>query len=502
MGARLVGAAWTPGRTVLWLLALSLLARLLAMLASGAGLHVDEAQYWDWSRRLAWGYWSKPPVVAGLIAASTGLFGDGVAGVRLLAMACWPLAAWMVYLTGRFMGGACVGVWAAVLFIGTPAAGLLGMVATTDAPLMLCWSTAMYCTWRALCDEEVGRRAWRWWLLAGLAAGAGLLSKYTMAAFALSAAWLAGRRRDLRPGVGVAAACALLVFAPHLAWNAAHGWPTLAHTAQITVQASARKGLEALLSVLEFAGGQFLMLGPVVWVVASRVLAAPGEAATQRPASRAHPAAATFALVFTLPLLAIGLLQAAHAKAQVNWAAPFLVGACLWLGLRAAPLLQGRRVLAAWSAGLVIAAAVSLLGTLLGAQRDPAARPPRVDVWARMRGWDHALRDLAPSLRSHPTLPIATTSRDLVAQASYAWRDLGREVTAWPAPGVARNHFELLRPLRQGTQPWPAQVLVLAGAAPDERMRSAYREWRLLASARAGGADVQLWIANQPVSPP
>ena len=50
-----------------------------------AGLHVDEAQYWVWSQSLDWGYYSKPPVIAALIAASTALLGDGLLGVKAVS---------------------------------------------------------------------------------------------------------------------------------------------------------------------------------------------------------------------------------------------------------------------------------------------------------------------------------------------------------------------------------------------------------------------------------
>ena len=80
--------AWSPAALTLVLIAAAFALRIALMLASGAGLHVDEAQYWDWSRHLAWGYWSKPPGIATLIAASTSLLGDGLLGVRLFGMAC------------------------------------------------------------------------------------------------------------------------------------------------------------------------------------------------------------------------------------------------------------------------------------------------------------------------------------------------------------------------------------------------------------------------------
>src|SRR5579875_3946103 len=58
----------------------------LLWIASGAtDLYPDEAQYWLWSLHPAFGYYSKPPVVAWLIALTTGLFGESELAVRLSA---------------------------------------------------------------------------------------------------------------------------------------------------------------------------------------------------------------------------------------------------------------------------------------------------------------------------------------------------------------------------------------------------------------------------------
>ena len=45
-------------------------------------LFFDEAQYWSWSRDLAFGYFSKPPLLAWLIAAVTHVCGDAEICVR------------------------------------------------------------------------------------------------------------------------------------------------------------------------------------------------------------------------------------------------------------------------------------------------------------------------------------------------------------------------------------------------------------------------------------
>src|ERR1700749_4229200 len=69
-----------PPRTwTVWAISLSLFfafMRLLALRNSPLDLLPDEAQYWSWSRHLAFGYFSKPPVIAWLIRATTELTGS------------------------------------------------------------------------------------------------------------------------------------------------------------------------------------------------------------------------------------------------------------------------------------------------------------------------------------------------------------------------------------------------------------------------------------------
>ncbi|MDD3530970.1 MAG: hypothetical protein PHS77_13950, partial [Gallionellaceae bacterium] len=62
---------------LLLILAILTAWRVLAAAHSGIELYADEAQYWTWSLAPAWGYYSKPPMVAWAIWLGTSIFGDG-----------------------------------------------------------------------------------------------------------------------------------------------------------------------------------------------------------------------------------------------------------------------------------------------------------------------------------------------------------------------------------------------------------------------------------------
>jgi hypothetical protein len=49
--------------------------RVAALGWAGTDLYTDESQYWFWSTDLAFGYFSKPPMIAGVIRLATELGG-------------------------------------------------------------------------------------------------------------------------------------------------------------------------------------------------------------------------------------------------------------------------------------------------------------------------------------------------------------------------------------------------------------------------------------------
>src|SRR5450432_1426397 len=77
------------------------IARLLGLALSSVELFFDEAQYWSWSRELAFGYFSKPPMVAWLIAAAGHVCGDSEACVRAPVPLMFLGTSFLAYAIGR-----------------------------------------------------------------------------------------------------------------------------------------------------------------------------------------------------------------------------------------------------------------------------------------------------------------------------------------------------------------------------------------------------------------
>src|SRR5258708_12311724 len=79
------GSATAPRRsfwTAVLIVATLTVVRLVALRFSTVDLFFDESQYWAWSREPALGYFSKPPLLAWLIAAAEHLCGPSEAGIR------------------------------------------------------------------------------------------------------------------------------------------------------------------------------------------------------------------------------------------------------------------------------------------------------------------------------------------------------------------------------------------------------------------------------------
>src|SRR5690348_5139323 len=150
------------------------LARLAAMRLSPLQLYADEAQYWLWSRHLAFGYFTKPPLIAWLIRLTT-LGGDAEPFVRLSSPLLHGAAALFLFRAARRLYDPAVGLWSALLYLMTPAVQLGAFVMSTDTPLVAAVSAALW-TYAALQQSE-GRARLGWAAGLGLSLGLAFLAK-------------------------------------------------------------------------------------------------------------------------------------------------------------------------------------------------------------------------------------------------------------------------------------------------------------------------------------
>jgi len=104
----------------------------------------DETYYWEWSRRLAAGYYDHPPMIAWLIKFGALAAGDTALGVRLGAVLAGVAATFFTAAAARRLAGDRAALIAAMVLAVMPlsAAGLI--LATPDAPLLAAAAATVY----------------------------------------------------------------------------------------------------------------------------------------------------------------------------------------------------------------------------------------------------------------------------------------------------------------------------------------------------------------------
>jgi len=342
-------------------------------LAAGAllPLSADEAYYWLWSRHLSAGYFDHPPAIAFVIRLGTALFGDTPFGVRVVGILLSFVASWFVWRAGAILiSDEKAGALACLFFNLTLMTAVETLAATPDSPSIF---AAAALVWALAKVEQKGDG--RWWIVAGAAAGIGLLSKYTALFLGAGAAvWLvacpAMRRWLVSPWPYLSALVAALIFLPNLLWNASHGWASFAF--QFGRVEASRFTLRYL---AEFLGAQFLLATPFLFLLGVMGVAA----ADWRDQRRALIGAILW------PSIAYFAWHSLHDRVQGNWPCflyPLFAIAAADAALRV-DWTAWRAPLARWSARLAVpvAAVLLLAGTaqaLLGVvpmgRKDPLAR--------------------------------------------------------------------------------------------------------------------------------
>jgi 4-amino-4-deoxy-L-arabinose transferase-like glycosyltransferase len=159
-----------------WLVALLVVTAVRLVMAWVIPISPEEAYHWNFARHLDWSYYDHPPMLAWAIALGRLILGDTELGVRLLpVLFSIGTVVLLAGLARRFYGdlGAA---WTVVLLALNPCVLVIGGWGFPDAPLLFFWSLTLVLVWRSL-ETSQGM----WWLGAGAALGAAMLSKYTAA---------------------------------------------------------------------------------------------------------------------------------------------------------------------------------------------------------------------------------------------------------------------------------------------------------------------------------
>jgi dolichol-phosphate mannosyltransferase len=202
----------------------------------------EEAYHWNFARHLDWSYYDHPPMLPWSIALGRSLLGDTALGIRLVPLLFALGTSLLLARLAQRLYGERAALWAVLLHALQPAVFFVGGGAFPDAPELFFWTLSLTCVWQALKSCRAG-----WWLVAGMALGAAMLSKYTAAFLVPSVLlYLLFSKRDrhwlITPWPYLAGVCSLLVFAPVICWNWAHDW--VSFRMQSTARFEAADGIE------------------------------------------------------------------------------------------------------------------------------------------------------------------------------------------------------------------------------------------------------------------
>jgi hypothetical protein len=438
-----------PPRTwMVWAISINLFiafTRVLALRNSPLDLLPDEAQYWSWSRHLEFGYFSKPPVIAWLIAATTAWAGNDEWGVRLAAPLMHAATGVVVAYIGRATFNERVGFFAALLYATLPGVTFSGLIISTDVPLLFFWAAALLSIWQVWIRPD-----WRWAVALGAAFGLGFLAKYAMGYFLLGfLVFIAIGSREPLKAAGryllLAAVVALVIIAPNLIWNASHGWATVGHTA---ANANWSEGGLHLAEAAAFAGAQFGVFGPIPLVALIVRLAL----WRRDPPSTAE----RFLIAFTVPVLLLMIAQSGISRAHANWAAVSYIAATVlvvgWL----------ERVQQPWPVriSLILQLVAFAVFTTFFAGSIHYSLPKSVDIFHQMRGWRSLSHIVENRLNTAPRdVTVAADDREVMAELDYYLRNRTFPLAIANGNGPPGNQYELEDPITAANG---AHVLLIA----------------------------------------
>ena len=328
----------------------------------------DEAYYWEWSRRLAFGYVDHPPGVAWTIGAFAWI-GSNPGLVRLGFVLSGVVATLAVAASATEIArDQRAGAAAALAFTLAPLLSLAFGMATPDGPYLAFWCLGLWLAARAF------RRNERWaWIALGFAMGGVLLSRFFGWALVLGIAGYAlapERRGAWRKGLWQSFAVAVACYLPFLGWNATHDWATFEFTFfERHVDTAARFSPKRLIDTYIVQAAAY---SPGLWIAALLCAIRPRDAL----------------LAWTsIPLIVLLSALALFERVEIHWVFGPYASLCVAIGIAYVHLSHRARLI--WATASAVPALV-LLPALFIAAEAPG------DAYQLIRSTGSVLRNAGP----------------------------------------------------------------------------------------------------------
>jgi 4-amino-4-deoxy-L-arabinose transferase-like glycosyltransferase len=198
------------------------------LVSNNYGYFRDELYYIVAGQHLAFGYVDFPPVIAILAALLNVLSGDSLISIHVIPALAGSATVFVSAMIARESGGGTKAQTLTAVATMFSASFAVASIFSMDVLDMLWWTVLAYLLVRIIKRDNSEPKLW---ILFGLVAGIGLMTKLTIAffLFALLIAFiLTSKRTYLKsawPWIG--AMIAFLILSPYIIWNFLNGWPTV-----------------------------------------------------------------------------------------------------------------------------------------------------------------------------------------------------------------------------------------------------------------------------------
>ncbi len=415
-------------------------------------LHPDEAYYWVWTRHLQLSYFDHPPMIAWFIKITT-LFSSSEFFVRFSGILVSIILSVLIWALAReLFKEEKVAAASAMLLNVYPLMMSGTIIITPDVPAFLFWALGIFFAWQIFSRNK----AFYWYLL-GIVFGLSLLSKYTSVLLApcifLYMLFTEDRRwfKTIHPYL--AFLTGLILFLPVVIWNMDNSWISFRFQA-----GHGLKGYDSFGGVLEYLGGQLLVLSPFAWLLGIWATGAFSFSKTREK---------LFTGLTSFPVILIFALTSFKHAAAPNWPAlayfSFTPALCAYF-------LNGAK----WKKILFNFAFIfSFLLSSLAALHAGLSIIPLEKIngeWARTdaTNWFYGWKELAARIRRYPDVKfIITPSHTLSATLEYY---LSGKAEVYADNNIGRfSQYNLWKtPFRPGAE---AMYVSLEGEALDAYKR-------------------------------